>query len=116
MSGTYAVNAKTAVKKFPKEKKMGWFSRWFDRKCREAWNRYNESDYPTPSRVQVAEESVLSTEGMNIRLHSATGGTIVEFRRYDRIKDRNDNKMYIIPTEQNFSEQFSKIVSMEMMR
>jgi hypothetical protein len=53
---------------------------------------------------------------MNIRLFNATGGIIVEFRRYDRLKDRSENKMYVIPAEQNFSEQFAKIVNMEMLR
>jgi hypothetical protein len=58
----------------------------------------------------------LYSEGLSVRVYSATGGTVVEFRRYDNHKDKQHNKLYVISSEQNFSEQFSKIVSMEMIR
>lgn len=107
-------NAKMSLNKVS-TKKAGWFTRWFDRKCKEAWMRYHEDSRDT-IRTSVVEDNTINADGMNIRIFNATGGTIVEFRRYDRISDRHNNKMYVIPTEQNFSEQFSKIVSMEMIR
>lgn len=106
------IGKKAGNNKIPEEKKMGWFTRWFDRKCRESWERSRSTDRP----IAVVEDTSINADGMNIRIFGATGGTIVEFRRYDRGKDRHDNKMYVIPTEQNFNEQFAKIVSMEMMR
>ena len=120
MSGPYAVlesvNAK--VRTLSTEKKVGWFTRWFDRKCREAWERANQSEVAgiRASPVSIHESHSIDSEGMNIRVFNATGGTIVEFRRYDRIKDRSDNKMYVIPAGEEFSEKFAKIISMEMMR
>lgn len=67
--------------------------------------------------ISVArEEPTIDSDGMNIQLFNATGGTIVQFRRYDRLKDRSDNRLYIISADENFSEKFAKIVSMEMIR
>lgn len=120
MSGPYtaveAVNAK--VRTLSTEKKVGWFTRWFDRKCREAWTRANQEEVAGTSglRLVATHDHSIDAEGMTIRLFNATGGTIVEFRRYDRVKDRSDNKMYVIPAGEEFGEKFAKIVSMEMMR
>lgn len=114
MSNGYIVGSKEASGPMREKKKMGWFTRWFDRRVKEAWERHN--DYSGNTIVAVRETNQIDADGMNIRLFSATGGTIVEFRRYDRTKDRHDNKMYVIPVEHNFNEQFTKIVSMEMLR
>lgn len=66
--------------------------------------------------VSVISDNRIQSDGMNIAIYNATGGTIVEFRRYDRVKDRSDNKMYVVPAGEDFPEKFAKIVSMEMMR
>jgi hypothetical protein len=120
MSGPYTILKTTLSRKAPdvynkETKKMNFLTRWFDRKCKEAWERA-QNEPCSPSRLIPVEEPSLICEGMSIRLFGATGGTIVEFRRYDTHKDRTNNKMYVIPTEQNFNEQFTKIVSMEMLR
>lgn len=100
------------------EKKAGWFTRWFDRKWGEAWKRKQASqqlEMAEPSAVRISAPR-LDANGLNICIYSATGGNIVEFRRYDEVKDQHHNKMYVISSEENFSEQFSKIVTMEMIR
>lgn len=90
---------------------MKWFDNWFANKCRQAWND------DRPSIVSVNEISTgPSADGMNIKIWGATGGYIVEFRKYDIHTDRNNNKMYIISADQNFSESLTKIISMEMLR
>lgn len=117
MSGPYqaveAVNAK--VRTLTTEKKVGWFTKWFDRKVKEAWNRANNKAVES-SPISIHETHSIDSEGMNMRVFNATGGTIVEFRRYDRIKDRQENKMYVIPVGEDFPEKFARIVSMEMIR
>lgn len=90
---------------------MKWFNNWFARKCREAW----DLDSPEISPVKEINDRI-SADGMNIKIWGATGGHIVEFRRYDIQKDRNDNRMYIISADQNFSESLTKIISLEMYR
>ena len=122
MSGPYALVSQRAKRKntplLKEQKKIGWFTRWFDRMCRESWQRAQEereiNDAPVPTPIY--DHHSIDAEGMNIRIFGATGGTIVEFRRYDRIKDRHDTKMYVISGEQNFSEELAKVVSLEMIR
>lgn len=117
MSGPCAVeDVKPKLRTLTTEKKVGWLTRWFDRKIKEAWNRVHNEEVPGSRPIAMHESHGIDSEGMNIRVFNATGGTVVEFRRYDRIKDRQDNKMYVVPAGEEFSEKFAKIVSMEMMR
>lgn len=53
---------------------------------------------------------------LNFRVFSAVGGKVVEFRRYDRQRDRNDTTTYIITTDQDFGERISKIATMENLK
>ncbi len=92
---------------------MNWFFRWLYDKLRNA----DMSDKPYPVAANAIEKTNRpGSDGMNISVWAATGGHIVEFRKYDEYKDRNSSKMYIIGADQNFSESLSKIVTMEMMR
>ncbi len=92
---------------------MNWFFKWLHRKIENA----DASDRPYPVAVnEIRPSNRPGSDGMNINVWAATGGHIVEFRKYDEYKDRNSCKMYIIGADQNFSESLSKIVTMEMMR
>ena len=83
---------------------------------KKMWNFLQSGGPEVATNVISLSDGRIQSEGMNITVYGATGGHVVEFRRYDRIKDRSDNKMYVIPSGEEFSEKFSKIVSMEMMR
>lgn len=50
---------------------------------------------------------------LNFKVYSAVGGKVVEFRRYDRHKDRSDTTTYIITNDQDFGERIAKIAMME---
>lgn len=100
-------------------KKMNFIDRWFARKAKEAWDKMvsdSRRGPPGPVGYAAAGNFNISADGLNVTIYGATGGQIVEFRRYDIKRDRNESKVYVIPSEQNFVESFSKIVSMEMMR
>lgn len=85
--------------------------KWLRKKL---WNLMHSTE--PQIAVNLVSESRIQSDGMNISIYNATGGTIVEFRRYDRVKDRSDNKMYVVPAGEDFPEKFANIVSMEMMR
>lgn len=92
---------------------MNKFFMWLQRRLDSA----TMSDRPHPVSVnEIRSSNRPSSDGMNVNIWSATGGHIVEFRKYDEYKDRNSSKMYIISADQNFSESLTKIISMEMMR
>jgi hypothetical protein len=100
-------------------KKLNFVDRWFNKKTKEAWDRVvsdSRRGPVGPVGYTGGNNFNISAEGLNVTIYGATGGQIVEFRKYDIKRDRNDSKVYVIPTEQNFIESFSKIVSMEMMR
>lgn len=99
-----------------KTQKLSWWRRWFMKQSKQAWEDSKTIHYPDQRVSLVQEFESPQVDGMHIRVYGATGGNIVEFRRYDTKTDRNNNKLYVIPTEQNFVESFSKIVSMEMIR
>jgi len=105
-----------------KPMKLNFIDRWFTKKAKEAWDRVMSDSRrgPIGSSGPKGPPSMnsfnISAEGLNVTIYGATGGQIVEFRKYDNKRDRNESKVYVIPTEQNFVESFSKIVSMEMMR
>ena len=58
----------------------------------------------------------LSSDGMNFTLHSATGGYILEYRRYDKKTDRQDNKLHIINHDEDLGEKIGEIITLELMR
>jgi len=82
--------------------------RWLRKKV---WDFLNENVEAVSMR-----DTRIQSDGTNIIVFNATGGTVIEFRRYDRKKDENCTKMYVISSEQNFGEQLAKIVNLEMMR
>ena len=100
---------------------MKWFKRWFANKCREAWEESRaEADVPqaiasTKAGRLIAREQDWH-ENLSISITSANGGKIVAFRRYDHKTDRNDNKIYVIPDDQDFNSEIGKLITLESMR
>ena len=121
MSGPYTIQKTKLSREAPdvynkEPKKMNFLQRWFDRMCRESWERAQNMPVSISRCVPMEDPGINSIDGLQIRLYGATGGQIVEFRKYDRHKDRTDCKMYVINSEKNFSEELAKIVSLEILR
>ena len=54
-----------------------------------------------------------SHEGLTLTIHSANGGHVVNFRRYEHKIDRNTSKLYIITHDQKFEEALAQCIAME---
>ena len=83
---------------------------WLKRKIRN----WLDSD-----KVMLAPDNENSLDWdppLRFTLTRAQGGYIINTRRYDRVKDRNEGSIYILTDDQNLSEEMGKIVSMEMLR
>jgi hypothetical protein len=70
-----------------------------------------------PSDRAVRECGEADIEGMRFTVMPAEGGTIVQMRIYDRRKDENHTKTYVIPdTEQDIAHRIGQIVALELIR
>ena len=53
---------------------------------------------------------------MQFTVYNASGGRVVETRRYDRLKDRSNSGLYIITNDQDFGKEIDKIITMEALK
>jgi len=91
---------------------MKWFDRWFAEKYRWARNNLNETVRAEP----VRSDPHGLNDGMSINLKQVIGGRLVTFHYYDRQRDENHNRTYIITDEQDFERELGKIITLEAMR
>jgi hypothetical protein len=93
--------------------------KWFKKKLYKWVNEaQHETDHKiSGSLIAVREsDSVESDPVLNFKVYNAIGGKIVEFRHYDRQKDRNFNQTYIITADQDFGERIAKIATLEALK
>jgi hypothetical protein len=99
---------------------MKWFKKMVVKWVREDWNNSSKNSSSLSSGVQlsVREEApcIESEPVLNFKVYSAVGGRIVEFRKYDRNRDRSETQTYIITNDQDFGERIAKIATMENLK
>jgi hypothetical protein len=94
--------------------------KWLKRKLRD-WileDEYDDqADVPMKLTASRDVEAVCDSDSiLNFRVFNAVGGRVVEFRQYDRQKDRTHTQTYIITNEQDFGEKIAKIATMESLK
>lgn len=78
---------------------------------------FKEDNYGAVKAVSVHETNSIDGDPMlNFRIYSANNGRIIEFSKYDRVKDRSDRSLYIIDKEQDIGEYVGKVLSLELLR
>ena len=69
---------------------------------------------------KVVKDSPTNTpdnpQALNLRIYKATGGAVLEFRRYDSRTDRQDYGMYVIPESDDFCERIAQHIQMEYLK
>jgi hypothetical protein len=103
---------------------MKFIWRYMFRKMRDIGNE--PEPYREDMGMAIARGSKVSTvsmspesdwgDGLNIQVHSAMGGKIVSFNRYDRKSDRSNNSIYVIPEDHDFERELGKLITLESMR
>jgi len=100
---------------------IGKFFRWFGHKL----NRHmNESEYEPaqlktraiPSTSPVERSLGDHRQTMNLQIHTASGGYILEFSKYDRKRDEHDRNLHIVTQDQDLGESIAQIITVEMLR
>ena len=105
---------------------MKWFDRWFYRKAKWAWDNRDEMevDISIPHHITktgrtnqlIAVEDDSWGDGLRINIKKMIGGYVVSFRCYDRVRDRSDDRHYIITDTQDFERELGKIITLESMK
>lgn len=90
---------------------------------RYIWNKLRDIGNEPEAEIRATKigrvtraDDIESDEGLNITVRAAIGGRIVSFRHYDRQKDRNYWKTYVIPEEMDFERELGKMITLESMR
>ena len=99
---------------------MKWFDKWFAKKCKQAWednrSQPDEGMAINLATAKVSRRESIDANGMNFSVYKANGGYVVEYRQYDRQRDRHDNKLHIVHEDQDLGEALGKIISFEALR
>jgi len=80
---------------------MKWFDRWFFRKWHWAWENKERDEFRLQQAKPARSCSILAPDeawedGLRIGIKKMIGGYVVSFRIYDRVRDRSDDRHYII--------------------
>lgn len=87
----------------------------FKQKLRNWLMDTNEGDNPEPEFVSDSSPN-FDADPLRINVYKASGGFVVETRKYDRHKDENNVSMNIITDDKDLGEELGKIVTMETLR
>ena len=94
---------------------MKLFDKWFAKQAKKAWEaerNNNERNYvgDTIKSGRLVADNRLDSNGINMKLHVANGGYIVEFQRWDNLKDRHFNELHVINDGEELGERLSEII------
>lgn len=89
---------------------MSWFRRKF-----KNWF-YADENYGAVKAVSISEDSLASEASINFRIYNATGGHVMEFRKYDTRSDRTNTQIYVISKDEDVGERVARIVNLEMLK
>jgi hypothetical protein len=104
--------------------KMNMFEKWIMRRSLKIQRKYENSQvdevYATRPRDKLVSSRGSNELGdnrpMTFNIYRASGGSIVELRKYDNRKDHWDNQLHVIPDDADFNDTLSKIVTLETLR
>ena len=106
---------------------MKLFDNWLYTKVKDMWDnphKYNkkESQWLAENTKMAIGSAMVDRGGpegqdrISFELTSAVGGRILNVRRYDERKDRNDNQTYVIPSGEDVGARVAKIINLELIK
>lgn len=102
---------------------MKWFDKWFAKQSKKSWDNANQlsvasnaiyvgDDMRKPGlsgRLGIADQRI-DAVGINMKLYVANGGYIIEFLRWDNVKDRHLNELHVINEGEKLGERLSEVI------
>ena len=70
----------------------------------------------TRGAIRSNSDTIDGHSGLNITVMPAIGGKVITFRHYDRRKDDNQYRHYVIPDDLDFERELGKMITLESMR
>lgn len=96
---------------------MSFIKNWVKKVAREGWEDARKSSYGEVAVSSIRESNSVDDEPvLNFRIYAASNGKVIEFSKYDRIKDRSHKTIYIVNHEEDLGEKVAKVLSLEMLR
>jgi len=94
---------------------MKWFDKWFQKQAKKAWEASQEENNliyvgASSKTIGIGSSNRIDANGINMKLHVANGGYIVEFHRYDDHKDRAFNELHVINDGEDLGQRLSEVI------
>jgi hypothetical protein len=118
-SGEYNIVSQSTKK----VKKPGILDRWLFKRLQAGatFEKQQEEDSVMGMKQRISVErsspSIDQPErALQFTVYTASGGRVIETRRYDRKTDRTVNGLYVITSDQDFGREIDKIITMEALK
>ena len=101
-----------------RKSKMNMFEKWIMGKSKKIQRKYEDmpQDEVVYNRTISRSSDLSDNRPMTFNIYRASGGSIVELRKYDNRRDHWDNQLHVIPDDADFNDHLSKIVTLETLR
>jgi hypothetical protein len=95
---------------------MNWLKKKVIQWVREDWEEERKKNGAERAISVRDTDHVEADPIISFRIYSAQNGKILEFSKYDRVKDRSDRSVYIIGKDEDIAEKVGKCLSLELLR
>jgi hypothetical protein len=112
-----------------KIKRPGFLARWFFKKLVEGaeFEKRQSQEKESARSIDRLSNSLTIGRGsqtsidqperaIQFTVYNASGGRVIETRRYDKKTDRHTNGLYVINNDADFGKEIDKIITMESLR
>jgi hypothetical protein len=101
---------------------INWFKQKVIQWVREDWNKVRSDNDANIAQTSIGIGTISSgrridqSNGMNFTIHSANGGYVMEYNKYDPRKDERNTALHIITSDQDLGQGIAHIITFEMLR
>ncbi len=95
---------------------INWFKQKVISWVREDWNKVRSDGDVIATSKTISGRRMDQPNGMNFTIHSANGGYVMEYNKYDPRTDERNSALHIINSDQDLGQGISHIITLEMLR
>jgi hypothetical protein len=95
---------------------INWFKQKVISWVREDWNKVRSDGDVIATSKTISGRRMDQPNGMNFTIHSANGGYVMEYNKYDPRTDERNSALHIITSDQDLGQGIAHIITLEMLR